>query len=79
MDITQEELNVGMRELFVSYWFVSKDNPILSGPGNLVTKFSPEQYKNNMSKFITELEKTISIALKLQFKKEIQVKVLFFR
>lgn len=79
MDITQSELQAGIRELFVSYWFVSLEDTKISGPGNLVTKFAPEQYQNNLSKFITELEKTISVALSLQYKKKIEVKVLFFR
>ena len=49
------------------------------GFGNMVTKFYPELYKDNMARFIQDLEKSIEMALQSLHNKEVMVKVLFFR
>lgn len=68
----------GAKNLFVSYHTMTKDLKE-SGFGNMVTKFYPELYKNDMARFIMDLEKSIEMALKTLHNKEVMVKILFFR
>ena len=67
-----------MRMIFVSYHFQTKDFKF-NGFGNIVSKFYPEAYNNNLPKFILDLEKSISMALEVVHKSKFDVKVLFFR
>lgn len=79
--IEVKEAEIGItesRDLFVSYHTMTRDFRE-TGFGNMVTKFYPELYKNNMAKFIQDLEKSIEMALKTLHKKDIMVKILYFR
>jgi hypothetical protein len=79
--ITQMEEKVGItesREIFVSYHLQTSDFKF-NGFGNMVAKFYPQMYKNNVAKFITDLEKSITMALETLHKKKFEVKILFFK
>ena len=67
-----------MREVFASYHFQTKDFKFM-GYGNIVSKFYPEVYQNNLPKFILDLEKSISMALETLHKNKFDVKILYFR
>jgi hypothetical protein len=73
-----EKLGVKLIDVFVSYHVQSKDFQV-QGFGNMVTKFPVEHYKDNMGKFIEDLQKAIEITLSKLHNKEFEVKVLFWR
>lgn len=75
---TLEENGVKLVDVFASYHLQTKDHTI-SGFGNIVSKFPIELYKNNMGKFIEDLQKTIELALKQIHNNEFEVKLLFWR
>jgi predicted RecB family endonuclease len=85
-----EKLGVKLNDVFVSYHVQSKprrsiwkkrdeEEIIEQGFGNMVTKFPLELYRENIGKFIEDLQKAIEMSLKLMYKKEYEVKILFFR
>ena len=79
IEVMQENLGVtNVRDIFASYHFQTKDFKF-QGFGNVVTKFYPELYKNNLPKFLQDLEKSISMALNSIHKMEFEVKVLYFK
>ena len=78
INIMQEKLGVKLIDIFVSYHVQSKDFKF-QGFGNMVVKFPIEFYKDNMGKFIEDLQKAIEISLNKLHNKEFEVKILFWR
>lgn len=74
----QDRLGIKLTNVFVSYHVQSKDFKF-QGFGNMVTKFPVEMYKDNMGKFIEDLEKAIEISLNKLHNKEFEAKILFWR
>lgn len=66
------------REMFVSY-HCQTSGLKFNGFGNMVAKFYPHLYQNSLAKFITDLEKSISMALETLHKTKFEVKILFFK
>jgi len=73
-----EKLGVKLTNIFVSYHLQSKDLEV-QGFGNGVLKFPVESYKDNLGGLIEDLQKAIEKSLKSLYKKEFEVKILFFR
>ena len=67
-----------MTQVFVSYHFTAK-NGKMNGFGNYVGAFNQEEYKNELGKFILDLEETISKLLKEKLKMEVGVKIMNFK
>lgn len=74
----QEKLGIKLTDVFVSYHVQTKDFTF-QGFGNMVTKFPVEMYKDNIGKFIEDLQKAIEISLNKLHNKEFEVKILFWR
>lgn len=74
----QEKLGIELTEVFVSYHVQTKDNSF-QGFGNMVAKFPVKHYQGNMGLFVENVQKSIEITLNKAYKKEFEVKILFFR
>ncbi len=74
----------GMKQLFVSYHFISMERDEKgmqkNGFGNIVLAINPEMYQNNVGMLIQDLQKQISITIENNLGiKEPEVQVLFYR
>lgn len=67
-----------MSQVFVSYHFTTKDGTF-NGFGNYIADFNQEDYRDNIAKFILELEDVIAKELRDKINIDCKVKVLFFR
>ena len=68
-----------LRKIFISYHFFIKDTN-MNGFGNIIIAADLEVYKDNLDKFILDLQKQISFMLCDMHKcKEVDVTVLFYR
>lgn len=74
----QEKLGIELTDVFASYHCHNKDFSV-NGFGNIVLKFPVKMYQNNMGKFIEDLQKAISMGLKVLHKDDFEVKILFWR
>lgn len=66
-----------LRDIFASYNYLADDGR--TGFGNVVCKFPVDLYKEDLGRFVQDLEKSITMALETLHKNKFQVKVLFFR
>lgn len=70
------------RQIFASYHFTNKNNPLQNGFGNVVVMRKVDEieiYQKDMFRFIKDLEDEIIIALKQQLAMDCQVKLIFFK
>lgn len=74
----QEKLGIELTEVFVSYHVQTKDFSF-QGFGNIVGRFPVKLYQGNLGKFVENVQKSIEMTLNKAYKKEFEVKVLFFR
>ena len=78
INLMQEKLGIELTEVFVSYHVQTKDLSF-NGFGNMVAKFPVKFYQDNMGAFIENVQKSIELTLNNLYKKEFEVKILFFR